>query len=623
MGPASSAAGGMPGAGRFRRSLGVANIVAGVFGTGAVAIAIGRLSQLTGWPFTTRLDFIYLASTVEAASWLAVFVFLLLTGLFLLRHGPAIAGSLRATALMTAIAWHLAVFAPLYVNPYSASLLGHDDARLAGGMAGLLLLATLLLRIRRRVPFQRAGPNSGAAGILMVGVGLTQALGPSVFDDYMMFPWELVYTTLMYPALMQGMEFATLDLATSAVVAMVQAGLGVLIVTGSVAAWRWAAPLTLLMCWIDLRVLGAGVTDNMLAASFLAANAAILLMLRVGKPGHRRARVPDHDPAALSYEAVSPRTTSGSWRDTLSATLADTGVSPPRIPLWRRAGLHLAIVVLAVGTVLFRTLMLPDMLAGLDVARQYTIIALWTVLSAFFVFALLAIIRRALLAIRARNAVRELLRSDARPPILLLRSFDIDDATARPSLAELLGISTVLATPEQRLTSALRETGPVLAIGRPGERLPPLGAARFYVSDELWRQKVADIVSVSQMVIVTSGVTAGLAWEIRHLTASLTPQRLVLWAHPHLMCWSRKAREEEWTLFNETIGKLFHSPFPSPLGRTELFVFSAEGAPERVQPELTTLQRLLRPFVGSLRPSIRVATDRLKVLPGNRSAETA
>jgi len=154
---------------------------------------------------------------------------------------------------------------------------------------------------------------------------------------------------------------------------------------------------------------------------------------------------------------------------------------------------------------------------------------------------------------RAKSASDELASAGARRPILYLRSFEIDEDTSRPSILEFFGILLATSTPEQKLAQQLSRVGPVIAIGRPGEALPPLGAARFYVTDELWKQKVADVAAASRLVVWTSGVSEGLRWEISYLLRSLPTERLVLWAHPHLVV-GRRGREAEWSLFLKALG---------------------------------------------------------------------
>jgi hypothetical protein len=67
-----------------------------------------------------------------------------------------------------------------------------------------------------------------------------------------------------------------------------------------------------------------------------------------------------------------------------------------------------------------------------------------------------------------------------------------------------------LANAEQAIVKVLRKYGPVIAIGRPCEALPPLGAARFYVSDELWKSKVEDTARVARLVVWATGLSEGL-----------------------------------------------------------------------------------------------------------------
>ncbi|MBX3115778.1 MAG: hypothetical protein KF808_00355 [Cryobacterium sp.] len=57
----------------------------------------------------------------------------------------------------------------------------------------------------------------------------------------------------------------------------------------------------------------------------------------------------------------------------------------------------------------------------------------------------------------------------------------------------------------------------VVAIGRPGERRPTLGAERTYWSDETWRDAVRRTAARCKAVILVAGVTEGLRWEIETL----------------------------------------------------------------------------------------------------------
>jgi uncharacterized RDD family membrane protein YckC len=111
-------------------------------------------------------------------------------------------------------------------------------------------------------------------------------------------------------------------------------------------------------------------------------------------------------------------------------------------------------------------------------------------------------------------AAEHVLAEDTRRPILLLRSFEADEQfTVRRAswVQRLFGPGRVPL--EVALTRELTDFGPVIAIGRPGEPLPPHGAARQYVSNDQWQQRVTEYVGKSQMVLVMLGETEGLRWE--------------------------------------------------------------------------------------------------------------
>ena len=70
-----------------------------------------------------------------------------------------------------------------------------------------------------------------------------------------------------------------------------------------------------------------------------------------------------------------------------------------------------------------------------------------------------------------------LIASDPRPPVLYLRSFKDDLVTAEPQQTKLGGLlgaitSAATGTEEEQLADAMKEVGPFVAIGRPGEPLP-------------------------------------------------------------------------------------------------------------------------------------------------------
>ena len=81
-----------------------------------------------------------------------------------------------------------------------------------------------------------------------------------------------------------------------------------------------------------------------------------------------------------------------------------------------------------------------------------------------------------------------LLQEDGRAPVVYIRSFKSDDRIASRFAW------TAAFSIEQELAGIMSRVGPVVAIGRPGEPLPQLGAARLYVGDDEWRGTITNLI---------------------------------------------------------------------------------------------------------------------------------
>ena len=113
-----------------------------------------------------------------------------------------------------------------------------------------------------------------------------------------------------------------------------------------------------------------------------------------------------------------------------------------------------------------------------------------------------------------------LLGIDRRPPSLLLRSFmdDLTPLTPEYELGRQSAVKVVDVTPEQltleeAVSDVLSEFGPVIAIGKPGEDLPPVGAGRQYVGAEGWLDSVGHFMTQARWIAVVLGNTEGLSVE--------------------------------------------------------------------------------------------------------------
>ncbi|RKT11498.1 hypothetical protein BX285_5449 [Streptomyces sp. 1114.5] len=125
----------------------------------------------------------------------------------------------------------------------------------------------------------------------------------------------------------------------------------------------------------------------------------------------------------------------------------------------------------------------------------------------------------------ARPAARAL-RLDGRKPVLYLRSFGDDETAAEVDDAAEIN----LHTREEQLAAGLGVVGPVIAVGRPGEFLPHLGASRFYLPPDDWKPTVLRLMELSQLIVLRLGQGDGLWWEVEQVRTTQPAAKLVLLA---------------------------------------------------------------------------------------------
>jgi hypothetical protein len=202
---------------------------------------------------------------------------------------------------------------------------------------------------------------------------------------------------------------------------------------------------------------------------------------------------------------------------------------PPR-PWWRRP---VFLVISGLGTVL----LLAGFVAGVMVFRIREIP--WSA-RGFILLGCVVSLTASVLILRrsrprsARDAVQTL-RADGRKPVLYLRSF-ADDVTAANVDAIPGGIQNALVsihTREEQLAGSLNAIGPVVAVGKPKEPLPHLGAARFYLPYDDWRPAVLRLMELSQLIVVRLGPGEGLWWEVEQARTTQPADKLVLLVPGH------------------------------------------------------------------------------------------
>jgi len=181
---------------------------------------------------------------------------------------------------------------------------------------------------------------------------------------------------------------------------------------------------------------------------------------------------------------------------------------------------------------------LPALASIYASVHQWELGVLEKVLVFFFSFAavqLYLLSKRLLLPSAAH-----VLANDNRRPILLLRSFADDKFVIQRSFSCLrfifpdsffgLILPTYLSpfTLEEMLEEYFSLHGPVIAIGRPGEKAPPFGAAREYVENDSWKARVDELLLSAQFVVLVLGDTEGVAWEFEKLHEHDIADRMIV-----------------------------------------------------------------------------------------------
>ena len=155
----------------------------------------------------------------------------------------------------------------------------------------------------------------------------------------------------------------------------------------------------------------------------------------------------------------------------------------------------------------------------------------------------------------------EVLAADPRPPVLYLRSFTDDRAWATPSSLEF------------EMRAGLRVLGPVVALGRPEDRLPIIGVPRLYLGAAAnWQEAVRQWMAGAALVVFRAGRSDGLDWEMRMAFETLAPRRLVI------IVPGRKA----WATFHAWAGEALPVSLPHQTGTACLVTFDDDWHPRLV-----------------------------------------
>lgn len=192
---------------------------------------------------------------------------------------------------------------------------------------------------------------------------------------------------------------------------------------------------------------------------------------------------------------------------------------------------------------------------------------------------------RQMLAVRRKSMLKvgEILAADERAPVLFLRSFSDDHIQLRsrrkpmlwPLATRRMGAEDTF---EEALTMVVTEIGPVIAIGRPGETTARVGAAREYVSDDAWQERVNELIYQAALIVVLIGNTQGLAWEAARLLSPSSRDKVLFVVPPT----TNAIAQERWQSMRQRIAEEGGEVSELPLSVENVLAWTSGRAGTRV-----------------------------------------
>src|SRR5262249_5184627 len=119
---------------------------------------------------------------------------------------------------------------------------------------------------------------------------------------------------------------------------------------------------------------------------------------------------------------------------------------------------------------------------------------------------------------------------------LFLRAFTDDQVLLRRARSSWIGWISQLGQGKTNLDQMLLEEGslygPVVALGKPGDKWPPYGAARGYFLNTMWQDAVVDLAANSAAVVICVDDTDSVWWEVEHLALAKQLGKALFLLHP-------------------------------------------------------------------------------------------
>ncbi|HET9566882.1 MAG TPA: hypothetical protein VFP16_00880 [Vicinamibacterales bacterium] len=169
---------------------------------------------------------------------------------------------------------------------------------------------------------------------------------------------------------------------------------------------------------------------------------------------------------------------------------------------------------------------------------------------------------------RMKLSATQLRARDRRAPVLILRQFG-DDFLESGKMS--LGGA---ATFEHFVAAEINRIGPVVAIGRPGERLQPLGASRDYLTDSDWQRAVTTTIEDAALLVFVLGDSENLLWEFRKAIETHGKRRTLIIVPPLR---DRTDLARRWSGFVRASADLLRAGLPGQLPARSVLAIAFAG----------------------------------------------
>jgi hypothetical protein len=135
---------------------------------------------------------------------------------------------------------------------------------------------------------------------------------------------------------------------------------------------------------------------------------------------------------------------------------------------------------------------------------------------------------------RARFGLDAIRDEDKRAPTLFLRPFHDDqvELTRNRGRRDMMAVEPFKRELDHILVEEFSWSGPVVAIGRPGEKELPFGAARTFLSNDVWQQEALELAKAAGEIVMVVDDTPGVQWEIDQVAGQALRGKTLFLLHP-------------------------------------------------------------------------------------------